>query len=234
MTNQFASHNVRRTFMRLAIFALILGILTLIALGWASRWRPDRTIWPLQGVTLSASNGAIHWGRLKAAGVDFAYLEATIGAKARDARFLANRDGARSSGMRYGAVHRFSLCELATAQAANFDRLVPRDSNALPPAVAIYYAEDCTDRPTQAMLESELTTFLAQVESHVGRRAILAPSSDVAADYSFTDLKRPLWIARSFRTPEEGTIWRMWQASNHAHVDGADGQVRWNVINPQK
>lgn len=223
----------RRLFVRLAILALIIGLLTAFALGWASRWRPDRATWPVQGVLLSASNGPIHWGRLKAAGADFAYIEATIGGKNRDARFLANRDGARAAKTRYGALHRFSLCDLATTQAANFDTLVPRDSDALPPAVAIGYEEGCTDRPTQAMLESELTTFLTQVESHMGRRAILMPSDDVAADYSFVELKRPLWLTRSFRAPDEGTQWRMWQASTRAHVDGADGQVSWNVINPK-
>lgn len=234
MKSQSASPPKRRLLVRLACLAVILGLLAIVALGWANRWRPDREAWPVQGVTLSASNGTIHWGRLKAAGADFAYLEASTGTKVRDPRFLANRDGARTAGMRYGALHRFDLCELATLQAANFDTLVPRDGNALPPAVAIDYNDACADRPTQAMLESELTTFLAQVESHMGRRALLMPSPDVAADYSFADLKRPLWLARNFRAPAEGITWRMWQASDRAHVDGADGQVRWNVINPQR
>lgn len=223
----------RRLAMRLALLALITGILTLVALGWANRWRPEREMWPVQGALLSASNGPIHWGRLKAAGADFAYIEATSGTKARDARFLTNRDGARAAKMRYGAVHNFNLCELATLQAANFDTLVPRDSDTLPPAIAIRYSDTCTDRPTQAMLESELTTFLGQVETHIGRRAILMPSPEVAADYSFVEMKRPLWLTRSFRAPEEGTVWRMWQASTRAHVDGAAGKVSWNVINPK-
>lgn len=233
MLKEPANPTTRRTLVRVAILAVILGILTLVALGWASRWRPDRAEFPLQGALLTDKNGTIHWGRLKATGADFAYLEATDGAKTRAHNFLTNRQGARTSGMRYGALHNYSLCELATAQAANFDTLVPRDSDALPPAVRIAYTDGCnsSEGTTQAMFESELTTFLNQIETHMGRRAILMPSPDVASDYSFAELKRPLWLTRNFRAPEEGTIWRMWQASTRAHVDGTDGQVSWNVIN---
>ncbi len=217
-----------------AIFLLLIVPLLLFgALGYAQKWRPDRALYPVQGVALGADNGAIHWGRLRAAGADFAYLDATFGAARQDASYLANRDGARAAKMRFGAIHHYDLCALASDQAGNFDRLVPRDADALPAAVAIDYRTGCDDRPTQAMLESELTAFLNQIEIHMGRKAILAPSPAIAADYDLTTLKRPLWLQRSFRAPEAGPAWRLWQASDRARIDGADGNVRWNVINPE-
>lgn len=216
----------------MVLMAVLLTALLFGALGSLHRWRPDRTLYPVQGVTLDMSNGTVHWGRLKAAGADFAYLRATDGAKGRDGHFLASRDSARAAGMRIGALHVYDLCALASEQAGNFDTLVPRDADALPTAVAIDYRTGCDDRPTQAMLEGELTTFLAHVESHMGRRAILKPSAAIAADYSFAALKRPLWVERRFFVPQKGSVWRMWQASTWARIDGADGNVRWNVINP--
>ncbi len=213
---------------------LLLAALCVAGYFYAQSWRPDRTLYPVQGVALGAANGPIHWGRLRAGGADFAYLDATFGAGREDARFLANRDGARAAKMRFGAVHHYDLCALASDQAGNFDRLVPRDADALPVAVVLDYAKGCDVRPTQAMFESELGGFLAQIESHMGRKAMLAPSAAVVADYDLRPLKRPLWLTRPFRAPDEGQKWRLWQASTRARIDGADGNVRWIVINPVK
>lgn len=205
---------------------------------WAKRaiedWRPDRATYPVQGIAVGARNGEVHLGQLRAGGADFIYFDASRGGQQRDIRFVENRDMARAMKMRFGAIHHYDLCALASDQAANFDQLVPRDADALPPAIAIDYRDGCTDRPTQAMLEGELTTFLNQIETHMGRKAMLMPSPAIADDYGFAALKRPLILSRTFLTPPEGAVWRMWQASDYARIDGAYGNVRWIVINPAK
>lgn len=196
-------------------------------------WRPDRADYPVQGVAIGARNGLVHFGQLRAGGADFVYLDATYGSKRRDLRFVENRNRTRALKMRFGAIHHYDLCALASDQAGNFDGLVPRDADALPPAIAIAYRDGCTDHPTQAMLEGELTTFLNQVETHMGRKAILMPSPAIAGDYSFTALDRPLVLTGNYFPPEEGSVWRMWLANNRARINGADGNVRWIVINPR-
>ncbi len=46
---------------------------------------------------------------------------------------------AREAGVQAGAIHRYSLCQLATDQAANFIRHVPRRADALPAVVWLDY-----------------------------------------------------------------------------------------------
>src|SRR3546814_18641281 len=88
---------------------------------------------------------------------------------------------AREAGIRTGPIHRYSLCQLATDQAANFIRHVPRRADALPPVVWLAYDDRCPDRPPRALLLSALATFLAQIEAHMGNRSLIAPGPTSAA-----------------------------------------------------
>jgi lysozyme len=199
---------------------------------WAARWTPDRAHYPVQGVSISAANGQVAWGSVKAAGAEFAYLSATDGVRGRDPRFTINRDGARVQGVPTGAVHRYRLCSFAADQAANFIRNVPRDPAALPPAVWLELDGDCASPPSRALLLSELTTFLAQIEAHMGKRSIIAPSAAFDAEYDVSrDVARTTWVRGFFFIPGYGAHdWTMWQASDYVRINGADGTVGWNVV----
>lgn len=212
--------------------ALLILLATAIALWWAARWTPDRARFPLQGVTIDAGNGDVRWGSIKAAGADFAYVAATEGRDGLDARYAANAAGAREAGLQVGAIHRYSLCSLATDQAANFIRRVARRADALPPAVWLDFDDRCPDRPTRALLLSELATFLAQIETHTGKRSLIAPGPRFEAEYKVTQgIARTTWLRRDFFEPDYGAHpWAMWQASAHVRLTGAEGPVGWNVV----
>src|SRR3546814_16734972 len=62
-------------------------------------------------------SGPVVWNMVKAQGVDFVYIRSSSGAKARDAAFATNLEGARAAGMRYGPIHVFNLCDRASDQA---------------------------------------------------------------------------------------------------------------------
>ncbi|WP_422061440.1 glycoside hydrolase family 25 protein [Sphingopyxis sp.] len=220
---------------RVAGGLLALILLTGLALWWAARWTPDRTDFPTQGVTISADNGEVHWGSMKAAGADFAYIAATDGAEGLDPMFTRNLTHAREIGVQVGAIHRYSLCQLATDQAANFIRHVPRRADALPAVVWLDYDDRCPDRPTRALLLSELATFLAQIEAHTGKRSLIAPGPSFEADYKVTQgIARTTWLRRDFFEPDYGAHpWAMWQANNYIRLTGAEGTVGWNVLRPQ-
>src|SRR3546814_9414796 len=81
-----------------------------------------------------------------AAGADFAYLFATDGDARVDPTYARNMAAAREAGIRTGPIHRYNLCKLATDQAANFIRHVPRRADALPPVVWLDYDDRCPDR----------------------------------------------------------------------------------------
>lgn len=220
---------------RFLALILVLLLAAAVALWWASRWTPDRDVYPVHGVTISSDNGEVRWGSIKAAGADFAYIFATAGPKTIDARFSDNMAKAREAGIQTGAIHRYDLCHLATDQAANFIRQVTRRADALPSAVWLDFDEGCADRPTRALLLSELATFLAQIEAHMGKRSLIAPSPSFEAEYRVTEgIARTTWLRRAFFEPDYGAHpWTMWQASDHVRLNGADGAVGWNVLRPQ-
>jgi len=214
---------------------LVILLLAGFALWWAARWTPKRDIYPMQGVTISAANGDVRWGSIKAAGADFAYVAATDGTGGLDPMFARNISAARTVGVQVGAIHRYSLCQLATDQAANFIRHVPRRADALPAVVWLDYDDRCPDRPTRALLLSELATFLAQIEAHTGKRSLIAPGPSFEADYKVTQgIARTTWLRRDFFEPDYGAHpWAMWQANDYLRLTGADGTVGWNVLRPQ-
>lgn len=213
-------------------------LLTLLAAGlalwWAARWAPARDQYPWQGATIDARNGEVHWGSVKAAGADFAYLLATDGAERSDPMFARNMREARLADVQTGAIHRYDLCSLATDQAANFIRHVPRRADTLPAAVWLDYDDRCPDRPTRALLLSELATFLAQIEAHMGKPSMIAPSPAFDADYQVTKgIARTAWLRRDFFAPDYGAHpWAMWQANDYMRISGADGTIGWNVVRP--
>src|SRR3546814_10038000 len=86
---------------------------------------------------------------VKAQGVDFVYIRSSSGAKARDAAFATNLEGARAAGMRYGPIHVFNLCDRASDQATLFLSTVPRDNAMLPPVVRLSFIPKCKRRPAR-------------------------------------------------------------------------------------
>lgn len=203
-----------------------------LALWWAARWTPPREDYPYQGVTIGADNGTVPWGSVKAAGADFGYIMATAGKDGVDAGFARNLTAASEAGVQSGAIHRYSLCSLAADQAENFIRRVPRRAAALPSAVWLDFDADCPDRPTRALVLSELATFLAQIEAHMGKRSLIAPSAAFEAEYHVThDIARTSWLRRNFFAPDYGAHpWAMWQANDYLRLSGIDGSVGWNVV----
>lgn len=223
---------------RTRIGALIL-LLALGAGGWAwwkaQHWAPPRTEFPIQGVLIGAADGATDFRALRAIGADFAYLEASVGSGRRDSRFAANLRRARDSGLRFGAVHTYDPCVPAERQAANFVTTVPRDETLLPPAISLdKLAGQCPDPVSEAAVESELTTFLNQVEGHVGKPAILKLSSDFEERYHIAGrLERNLWLVRDWLQPDyAGRPWTLWTANARLRTEAGDEPVRWVVVQP--
>lgn len=217
---------------RMVALLIVAAFGAVAALWWTARWMPDRTEFPVQGVTISAANGAVQWGSVKAAGASFAYLAATDGTIGRDPHFAANVAGAAAQGLQTGAIHRYRLCSFAAEQAAHFIRNVPRSRSALPTAVWLDLDEDCPARPSRALLLSELATFMAQIEAHMGKRSIIAPSAAFDAEYEVSrDVARTTWVRGFFFAPSYGAHdWTMWQASDYVRINGAKGRVGWNVV----
>jgi len=221
----------RRAGLAIVLLALVAALLA----GWweARRWTPDRARFVVQGVWLDVHDGAVDWPMLKARGVDFVYLTASEGPSRRDEAFTAALAAARAQKLKVGAVHVYDMCAPADAQAANFVTIVPRDRAMLPPAIALDLdSRSCPAPPGEAAMQSELTTFLNQIEKHTEFKAILMLSRGFEAKYRLaTMVKRNFWVKQDFLEPGyTGGAWVMWTATTRLHIDGVAGPVRWVVV----
>ncbi|SDA14000.1 glycoside hydrolase family 25 protein [Sphingomonas sp. NFR15] len=217
----------------MGVVAVLLIALACAASALALQWRPSAK-YPIQGVDVSDAQGEIEWWSVHGAGADFAYVRATSGAAGRDMRFAANWDAVPKTGMRRGAMHRYSLCHLAVDQANNFNTTVPRTPDALPAAIELGFTDDCAARPDAPAVIAELRRFLTMVEAHTGKPVLLKISRPFDAAYHVTAaFDRPVWATGNFFPPDYAARpWRMWQANDMRRIDGIEGPVNWDVVRP--
>ena len=220
----------------LAATLLLAALVAFIWQWWELQsWRPSEAVYPDQGVELSEVNGLVGFETVRALGGKFAYLAASEGASAKDSRFARNLGAARRAGLQVGAVHRFDSCTPADGQSAHFVTVVPRDSSLLPPAIALETtAQGCEPKVSDASVESELMTFINQVEMHAGKRAILKLSEGFEARYGIAGtIDRDLWLVRDRYSPEyAGRPWLLWSANGALQSEISPEPVEWVVVQP--
>lgn len=222
--------------------ALLLALILAALWGWwrLAHWMPARADWPVQGIEVGATDAPtpgepVNFTGFKAIGADFAYLDASRGAKERDKGFTANLAAVRAAGMQFGAVHHFDPCVPAELQAANFVTTVPRDPELLPPAVALDdTADGCDDNISEAAVESELTTFLNQIEGHTGKPALLKLSRGFEERYRIAArIERNLWLTGDWIEPAYGgRPFTLWTANSALRSQASEQTVRWVVVQP--
>lgn len=212
-----------------------LGALGIGGLSWATHWAPKARFYPLQGIDLGERPpAAIEWGTIRAGGADFAYLTATSGADRRDPVFEAHWAALPEAGLRRGAVHVYSLCQSAVAQANAFNTFVPRAADALPVALDLAFHDDCAARPERGPLIADIRSFAARVEAHTGRPIVLRVSRAFEQAYGVTAaIDRPVWAVANFLAPRyTARPWRLWRATDMRRIDGIDQPVNWDVVAP--
>ena len=218
---------------RWGLFLAAVLVVLIGAIWLAPRWTPARAEYPMQGIDVSAHQGPVDWAKLKAEGVDFAYIKASEGGDFRDKAFLGNWQASARAGIRHGAYHYFTLCKSGAEQAANLLAAVPNERDALPPAVDLEFLGNCTsaDRMTPDQLRLQLKAFLDAVERRTGKPTILYLTKEFDNAYRVSArFNHPLWLRRLFFEPRFGARpWTIWQASNFRHLDGIQRRVDWNV-----
>jgi lysozyme len=229
----------KRAFSWRTRIAALVVLLFAGASGWlwwnGQHWTPQRDRFPQQGVLIGTADGEADFNALKAIGADFVYLQASDGAAARDPAFAANLARVRETGLPFGVLHAYDPCVAAERQAGNFVTIVPRDERLLPPAIELgRLAGGCGDPVSEAAVESELTTFLNQVEGHAGKPALLKLAPEFEARYHIAArIERNLWLERDWLEPDyAGRPWTLWTANSQLRTAASDRPLRWVVLQP--
>lgn len=214
---------------------IILGTLTIAGLGaawwflWVPNWRPPLQAGERYGIDVSSHQGDIDWKAVAGDGNEFAYIKATEGGDFVDDRFVTNWNGAGDAGLERGAYHFFTLCTPGEAQAENFLRVAPPREDALPPAVDLEHAGNCSDRPPRASVIAELQGFIEMIEVAWQDDVVLYLGNDFESLYEVrATLDRPLWLRRFMLRPDDD--WAIWQLHGYARVDGISGAVDLDVM----
>jgi lysozyme len=222
----------RRPWLRVAVLAVAV-LAAAIAIWWflwVPNWRPLLEVDERYGIDVSAHQGVIDWRRVAGDGITFAYIKATEGGDFTDDRLEENWLGAREAGLDQGAYHYFTLCTLGADQAHHFLDVAPPESEALPPAVDLELAGNCSARPSPAEVKEQLGEFIRLVEEAWGREVILYVGDDFEQVYPVRqELDRPLWLRRFLLRPDVDG-WLIWQLHGYARVDGIDGGVDLDVM----
>ena len=198
-------------------------------------WRPDEATYPDQGALIGEGDAAVDFAVLKGLGASFVYLEASRGARGKDANFSRNLAAAREAGLQVGAVHLFDPCETADGQSANYVTIVPRDADLLPAAIKLTRTTDeCFERVSDAAVQSELLTLVNQIEAHTEAPVVLAPSEEFEDRYRpARRLERALWLTGDGEEPDYGgRPWTVWTANSAYASDAAQTPLRWLVVRP--
>lgn len=214
--------------------------LALVALcGWMVmiNWQPDRNAFMVQGLEISEAHDPVDWFEVKKTReVQFVYARASMGATGRDERFPMHWAGLHQAEMRRGAIHVFSLCQLAADQAGNLvGALVSAGApapDALPVALDLAFQPGCAAHPEREVVLGEIARFIKGVEGATGKPVILRVTPEFEKRYRVSRaIPRKLWGVQNFFPPDYfDKRWTMWQASTYRRFPGISGTVNWNVM----
>jgi lysozyme len=223
----------RRIAVWIGAILLALALCAALAVHAMAGWRPSPQTYVFQGIDVSELQGPIEWADVRGAGAQFAYIRATSGAGQRDLAFAQNWQDAAAAGLRRGAMHLYSLCAPGGAQADLFNTVVPVGADDLPAAVELSDV-GCATLPAHDALIADLAKFLARIEAHTGKPALVLAPRSIERRYGISAaIARPVWSAGNLFTPNYASRpWRMWRANDMRRVDGIEGPVNWDVVAP--
>ncbi|NEB80666.1 lysozyme [Streptomyces sp. SID14478] len=187
------------------------------------------------GIDVSNWQGAINWGSVRAAGIEFSWMKATEGTTYKDPSFSTNYLGAYNAGVIRGAYH-FARPDLSGGAAqANFfasnGGAWSRDNLTLPGVLDI---EGSCYGKTAAAMQSWILDFYNTYKARTGRDVVIYTSASwwnsCTGGWSGMSAKSPLWVAHwtsatSPSIPGGFPFWTVWQYTSTGAVSGISGNV---------
>ena len=226
-TTAAARRTVRRVLRLVVVLVTSLAAMAAATLAYAD------------GIDVSHWQGSIDWSKVKASGMQFAFMKATESTTYTDTALTANWAGAGSVGMYRGAYHFARPSTAAGSAVKQAEYFVSRvgsfqDAGTLPPVLDL----EATGGLGVTALRTWTQTWLTRVEQLTGRVPILyfSPSfweTNLGNSTAFT--RYPLWIAHyttgTPRVPGGWPTWTFWQRTSSGRVSGISGNVDMNSFN---
>ena len=189
------------------------------------------------GIDVSHWQGTINWSKVKAAGMQFAFMKATESTTYTDTQLATNWAGVQAAGLYRGAYH-FARPKVGTApaQAKYFVSKVGsfQGAGTLPPVLDL----EASGGLGVTALRSWTASWLQTVEQLTGRTPIIYVSPAFWEHYlgnSTAFTRYPLWIAHygvtTPRVPGGWPTWTFWQRTSSGTVSGISGNVDMNRFN---
>lgn len=185
------------------------------------------------GIDISQYQGEISWDEVLTINdefpIDFIYIRATMGEKAKDSKFKSNWKAVKNRNKLRGAYHYFRPNENSIKQANNFINTVDLEPGDLPPVLDI---EEMPRNQSMDSLKTGLKRWLVQVEKHFKIKPVLYSGDKYFADFlekEFADYT--LWIANyNFWVEKPKKHWNFWQFTEKGTVKGIKGPVDLNLF----
>lgn len=187
------------------------------------------------GIDVSHWQGTINWDAVGRTSVSFVFAKATQGRTYNDATYKANRAGAKSEGIPFGAYH-YAKPDLsyhdALAEADHYVNVAALRPGNLIPVLDI----ESAGRLTSSQLITWTKTWVKRVYARVGMKPMIYTSSGfwkyhMANTTWFAANGYRLWIPSWGSAPSEpasnwgGRGWSFWQYSACGRVSGISGCV---------
>jgi GH25 family lysozyme M1 (1,4-beta-N-acetylmuramidase) len=189
----------------------------------------------VKGIDVSYYQGVVDWNRVKAAGIDFAFIRVSDGEVFKDPKFTNNWSGARSAGVIRGAYQFFRPNQNIAAQARiMIDAIGEHQPGDLPPVLDV----EATGGVSAKNLATKIGQWVDQVEAEVGVKPIIYTGKyfwrdQVGGSTAFED--HPLWIAHfTALCPSIPAPWSRWTFHQHSEkgkVAGITGNVDLDNFN---
>lgn len=189
----------------------------------------------VEGIDVSVYQGTIDWTKVKAAGVEFAYIRVSDGTGSHDSKFAANWANARAAGVLRGVYQFFREDEDPIAQAdLLLDAMGALEPDDLPPAIDV----ESVDGASGATIVANVVAWMDRIEAGSGRRAIIytgRPFWDSNTGSSTAVNDHALWIPNWGVTCPSISVawsnWGFWQYSSTGTISGISGAVDRDQFN---
>lgn len=192
------------------------------------------------GVDVSHYQGNINWKKVRAAGIQFAWIKATEGTSYIDPKFGANYTGAYKAKVIRGAYH-FARPgnSSGAAQAKYFAKhggAWSADNRTLPGALDL---EAGCHGLSQKQMRNWIADFHKTYKAKTGRHMVIYTTSSwwksCTGNWTGLSKKSPMWVAHwgvsKPAVPHNWSTWTAWQYTSSGHVSGISGNVDRNRFN---